>query len=50
MTYPETYHGHELINIIEPLNGILKSGEKVKFKLESDLETIFIQNGNETAE
>ena len=32
----------------ESLNGILKSGEKVKFKFESDLETIFIQNGDET--
>ena len=44
LTFPETFHGHELINIIEPLNGVLKSGEKVKFKLESDLETIFISS------
>ena len=48
LTYPETYYGNELINIIEPLNGILKSGEKVKFKFESDLENIFIKNGEET--
>ena len=48
LTYPETYYGNELINIIEPLNGILKSGEKVKFKFESDLEKIFIKNGEET--
>ena len=47
LNYPETYYGHELINIIKPLNGILNSGEKVKFKLESDLETIFIENGVE---
>ena len=43
MTYPEIYQGHELINIIQPLNGRLKSGEKVKFKMISDIEKILIR-------
>ena len=42
MTYPETYNGHKLINIIEPLNAHLKIGENVKFKMVSDIEEIFI--------
>ena len=42
MTYPETYNGHKLINIIEPLNAHLKLGENVKFKMVSDIEEIFI--------
>ena len=43
MTFPETYQGHELINIIQPLNGCLKSGEKVKFKMISDIKEILIR-------
>ena len=42
MSYPETYDDHELINIIEPLNVPLKSGKKIKFKMESNIKKIFI--------
>ena len=41
MTYNETKN----INLIEPLYDNLKSGEKVKFKIKSDLDTIILIDG-----
>ena len=46
LSYPEAFSGSESINIIEPLYDKLKSGEKVKFKMKSDLKEIFISNGD----
>jgi len=47
LSFPETYEGNNLINIIEPLYDNLKSGEKIKFKFKSDIENIVISNGEE---
>ena len=41
MTYNETNN----INLIEPLYDNLKSREKVKFKIKSDLDTIILIDG-----
>ena len=45
LSFPQTYKGHEDINIIEPLYNNLKSGEKVKFKIKSNLDEIIIIDG-----
>jgi len=42
LAFPAFYSGKENINIIEPLYDNLKSGEKVKFKIESILDEIII--------
>ena len=42
LSFPHSYKGKEDINIIEPLYNNLKSGEKVKFKIKSNLEEIII--------
>ena len=42
LAFPTTYKGSEEINIIEPLYDNLKSGNKVKFKIKSNLEDIII--------
>ena len=42
LKFPTFYAGNEDINIIEPLYDNLKSGEKVKFKIESILDEIII--------
>ena len=42
LSFPHSYKGKEDINIIEPLYNNLKSGEKVKFKIKSNLEDIII--------
>ena len=38
LSFPKTFKGKEDINIIEPIYNNLKSGEKVKFKIISNLE------------
>ena len=43
--FPRTYNEAKNINLIEPLYDNLKSGEKIKFKIKSDLETIIIIDG-----
>ena len=43
--FPTPYDKAKNINIIEPMYDNLKSGEKVKFKIKSDLETIIIIDG-----
>ena len=45
LSFPTTYKGKEDINIIEPKYNNLKSGEKVKFKIKSNLEEIIIIDG-----
>ena len=45
LSFPTTYQKIKNINLIEPLYDNLKSGEKVKFKIKSDLETIIIIDG-----
>ena len=47
LKFSEIYQGHKLINIIEPIFDNLKSGKKVKFKLKSNINKIFIDNGGE---
>ena len=42
LKFPHPYSGSKDINIIEPLYDNLKHGEKVKFKIKSDLETLII--------
>ena len=42
LKFPTFYAGKEDINVIEPLYDNLKSGEKVKFKIESTLNDIII--------
>ena len=42
LKFPHTYSGANAIKLIEPLYNGLKSGKKVKFKMESDLDTIII--------
>ena len=42
LAFPMTYSGSEEVNIIEPLYDNLKSGEKVKFKIKSNLDEIII--------
>ena len=42
LKFPHTYAGAHAIKLIEPLYDGLKSGKKVKFKMESDLDTIII--------
>ena len=42
LSFPTIYSIAKNINLIEPLYDNLKSGEKVKFKIKSDLETIII--------
>lgn len=46
LSFPEIFKGFELITIKESLYDNLKSGEKVKFKMKSDLSTIVIKNGD----
>ena len=46
LSFPETFSGSNKINIIEPFYDKLKSGEKVKFKMISDIDKIFIDNGD----
>ena len=45
LNFPHTYASSNEINLIEPLYNKLKSGEKVKFKIKSDLDTIIIIDG-----
>jgi len=45
LSFPTTYSLTKNINLIEPMYDNLKSGEKVKFKIGSDLETIIIIDG-----
>ena len=45
LKFPMTYNETKNINLIEPLYGNLKSGEKVKFKIKSDLDTIILIDG-----
>lgn len=45
LSFPTTYDKAKNINIIEPMYDNLKSGEKVKFKIKSDLETVIIIDG-----
>ena len=45
LSFPNTFTGKEEINIIEPIYNNLKSGEKVKFKIKSNLEQIIIVDG-----
>jgi len=47
LTFPTFYAGKENINIIEPLYDNLRSGEKVKFKIESILNDIIIIDDDE---
>ena len=42
LSFPMTYQGEEDINIVEPKYNNLKSGEKVKFKIKSNLKEIII--------
>ena len=42
LDFPLFYAGKENINVIEPLYDNLRSGEKVKFKIESILDEIII--------
>ena len=46
LKFPHRYQGAQAIKIIEPLYNGLKSGKKVKFKMESDLDTIIIIDGD----
>ena len=45
LKFPMTYNETNNINLIEPLYDNLKSGEKVKFKIKSDLDTIILIDG-----
>jgi len=45
LSFPKTFKGKKDINIIEPIYNNLKSGEKVKFKIISNLEEIIIIDG-----
>ena len=45
LKFPHTYNGSEEINIIEPLYDNLKTGDKVKFKIKSALDSIIIIDG-----
>ena len=45
LSFPKTFKGKEDINIIEPIYNNLKSGEKVKFKIKSNLDEIIIIDG-----
>ena len=45
LSFPKTFKGKEDINIIEPIYNNLKSGEKVKFKIKSNLDKIIIIDG-----
>ena len=42
LAFPEFYSGKEELNVIEPFYDNLKSGEKVKFKIKSNLDEIII--------
>ena len=42
LTYPTFYRGKEDINVIEPLYDNIKEGEKIKFKIQSNLDEIII--------
>jgi len=42
LSFPKCYSGKEEITIIEPIYDFLKSGEKIKFKINSDLDEIII--------
>jgi len=44
LKFPHTYDGAHVIKLIEPLYNGLKSGKIVKFKMESDLDTIIIMD------
>ena len=45
LSFPMTYKGSEEINIIEPLYNNLKTGQRVKFKIKSNLDEIIIIDG-----
>ena len=45
LSFPQSYMGKEDINIIEPLYNNLRSGQKVKFKIKSNLDEIIIIDG-----
>ena len=45
LKFPMTYNETNNINLIEPLYDNLKSREKVKFKIKSDLDTIILIDG-----
>ena len=45
LKFPHNYSGSEDINIIEPLYDNLKTGDKVKFKIKSALDSIIIVDG-----
>ena len=45
LKFPMTYNETKNINLIEPLYDNLKSREKVKFKIKSDLDTIILIDG-----
>lgn len=45
LSFPQTYNETKNINLIEPLYDNLKSGEKVSFKIKSDLDTVIIIDG-----
>ena len=45
LKFPREYFGANAIKLIEPLCNVLKQGEKVKFKMELDLDTIIIMDG-----
>ena len=47
LDFPLFYAGKENINVIEPLYDNLRSGEKVKFKIESNLNDIIIIDDDE---
>ena len=42
LSFPKFYSGKEEITIIEPIYDFLKSGEKIEFKIKSDLDEIII--------
>ena len=42
LSFPRTFKGSEEINIIEPLYNNLKTGQRVKFKIKSNLDEIII--------
>ena len=44
LAFLKVYRGSEEVNVIEPLYDNLKSGEKVKFKLKSNLEEMIIKD------
>ena len=47
LKFPHSYTGSKDINIIEPLYDNLKYGQKIKFKIKSDLVTLIIIDNKE---